>query len=227
VYKSCRCGLYEQVNVLAAHWESAHRGALTALKDAYNAEDIGKAKVTVKALEVGDDAMYPKAVAMIVDDLNSLLEFCRYLAPHWIHLRAMSPFKSAFAKVLSRTNVKGPCSRAAGLAVAYGSWAPLRLAGGPSTPRTWSTLPSFTLANCSNDAPRSTHPNQKSPQMLNARKLTIPPDGQWWCHSYLDDRRTTHFAYPAQFRPAGRTWRSVRRRPPGCMFGLSKMWSAV
>jgi hypothetical protein len=56
--------------------------ALATLKDIYNAEDIDKAQVAVKAFEIDFGAKYPKAVAKIVDDLDVLLEFYRYPAEH-------------------------------------------------------------------------------------------------------------------------------------------------
>ena len=65
-------------------------------------------------------AKYPKAVAKIVGDADVLLEFYRYPAEHWIHLRTTNPIESTFATVRVRTKVtKGPGSRAAGLAMAY------------------------------------------------------------------------------------------------------------
>ena len=49
-----------------------------------------------------------------------LLEFYRYPAEHWIHLRTTNPIETTFATVRLRTKVtKGPGSRAAGLAMAY------------------------------------------------------------------------------------------------------------
>src|ERR1700736_3116514 len=90
------------------------------MRDIYNAEDIDKAQVAVKAFGVDFGAKYPKAVAKIVDDLDVLLEFYKYPAEHWIHLRTTNPIESTFATVRLRTKVtKGPGSRAAGLAMAY------------------------------------------------------------------------------------------------------------
>ncbi|VCT91025.1 hypothetical protein MHAS_02739 [Mycolicibacterium hassiacum DSM 44199] len=115
-----RCWFHKQANVLAALPKSAHPSALAALKEIYNAEDIDKAQVAVKAFEVDFGAKYPKAVAKITDDLDTLLEFYRYPAEHWIHLRTTNPIESTFATVRLRTKVtKGPGSRAAGLAMAY------------------------------------------------------------------------------------------------------------
>ena len=115
-----RCWFHKQANVLAALPKSAHRGALAAIKDIYNAEDIDHAQVAIKAFEVDYGAKYPKAVAKIVDDTDVLLEFYRYPAEHWIHLRTTNPIESTFATVRLRTKVtKGPGSRAAGIAMAY------------------------------------------------------------------------------------------------------------
>jgi putative transposase len=86
-----RCWWHQQANVLAALPKSAHPGAFAALKEIYNAEDIDKAQVAVKAFEIDYGAKYPKAVAKITDDLDVLLEFYKYPAEHWIHLRTTNP----------------------------------------------------------------------------------------------------------------------------------------
>lgn len=52
--------------------------------------------------------------------LKVRLEFFRYPAEHWVHLRTTNPIESTFATVRLRTKVtKGPGSRAAGIAMAY------------------------------------------------------------------------------------------------------------
>ena len=57
---------------------------------------------------------------LVVDDDDVLLEFYRYPAEHWIHLRTTNPIESTFATVRLRTKVtKGPGSRAAGIAMAF------------------------------------------------------------------------------------------------------------
>jgi putative transposase len=115
-----RCWFHKQANVLAALPKSAHSGALAAMKEIYNAEDIDKAQVAIKAFEIDYGAKYPKALAKIVDDADVLLEFYKYPAEHWIHLRTTNPIESTFATVRLRTKVtKGPGSRAAGIAMAY------------------------------------------------------------------------------------------------------------
>ena len=115
-----RCWFHKQANVLAALPKSAHPGALAAMREIYNAEDIDKAQTAIKAFEIDYGAKYPKAVAKIVDDADVLLEFYKYSAEHWIHLRTTNPIESTFATVRLRTKVtKGPGSRAAGIAMAY------------------------------------------------------------------------------------------------------------
>jgi transposase-like protein len=61
-----RCWFRKQANDIAALTKSAHPAVLAAIKDIYNAEDIGKARVAVKAFEVDFGAKYPRAVAKIV-----------------------------------------------------------------------------------------------------------------------------------------------------------------
>lgn len=113
-----RCWWHNQANVLAALPKSAHPGALAALREICNAEDT--AQLAIKAFEIDYGAKYPKAVAKFADDADVLLEFYRYPAEHWVHLRTTNPIESTFATVRLRTKVtKGPGSRAAGIAMAY------------------------------------------------------------------------------------------------------------
>ncbi len=91
------------------------------MREIYNAEDIDKAQVAIKAFEVDYGAKYPpKAVAKIVDDADVLLEFYRYPAEHWIHLRTTNPIESTFATVRLRTKVTKALGHAQrGIAMAY------------------------------------------------------------------------------------------------------------
>jgi putative transposase len=115
-----RCWWHKMANVLAALPKSAHPGAKAALAAIYNAEDADHARAAVKAFELAYGAKFPKAVARITDDLDTLLAFYDYPAEHWIHLRTTNPIESTFATVRLRTKVtKGPGSRAAGVAMAF------------------------------------------------------------------------------------------------------------
>ncbi len=106
--------------MLAALPKSAHPGAVKAMQEIYNAEDLDHAGVAVQAFKIDYGAKFPKAVAKITDDLDVLLEFYNYPADHWVHLRTTNPIESTFATVRLRTKVtKGPGSRVAGLAMAF------------------------------------------------------------------------------------------------------------
>jgi len=115
-----RCWFHKSANVLAALPKSAHPGAIKAMQEIYNAEDIDHARVAVKAFKIDYGTKFPKAVEKITDDLDVLLEFYNYPAEHWVHLRTTNPIESTFATVRLRTKVtKGPGSRTAGLAMAF------------------------------------------------------------------------------------------------------------
>jgi transposase-like protein len=115
-----RCWFHKSANVLAALPKSAHPGAIRAMQEIYNAEDIDHARIAVKAFKIDYGTKFPKAVEKITDDLDVLLEFYNYPADHWVHLRTTNPIESTFATVRLRTKVtKGPGSRVAGLAMAF------------------------------------------------------------------------------------------------------------
>ncbi|MGH3505027.1 MAG: IS256 family transposase [Nocardioidaceae bacterium] len=115
-----RCWFHVQANVLAALPKSTHPAAKTALAEIYNAEDVDHAHKAAKAFAAEFGAKFPKAVAKVTDHLDVLLEFYRYPAEHWIHLRTTNPIESTFATVRLRQRVtKGPGSRAAGIAMAF------------------------------------------------------------------------------------------------------------
>ncbi len=118
--KEQRCWWHRMANVLAALPKSAHPAAKAALAEIYNAEDKQHALVAIKAFELDFGAKFPKAVAKITDEIDTLLAFYDYPAEHWIHLRTTNPIESTFATVRLRTRVtKGPGSRVAGVAMAF------------------------------------------------------------------------------------------------------------
>ncbi len=118
--KEQRCWFHKIANVLAALPKSAHPGAKKALAEIWNAEDREHARRAAAAFKLAYGAKFPKAVAKVVDDLDSLLAVYDYPAEHWIHLRTTNPIESTFATVRHRTKVtKGPGSKAAGLAMAF------------------------------------------------------------------------------------------------------------
>ena len=86
-----RCWFHKSANVLAALPKSAHPGAITAMQQIYNAENGDLARVAAKAFAIDYGTKFPRAVAKIVDELDVLLEFYRYPAEHWVHLRTTNP----------------------------------------------------------------------------------------------------------------------------------------
>jgi len=118
--KEQRCWWHRMGNVLAALPKSAQPGAKAAMAEIYNAQDRKHAEVAAKAFAIDYGAKWPKAVAKITDELDTLLAFYDYPAEHWIHLRTTNPIESTFATVRLRQRVtKGPGSRAAGVAMAF------------------------------------------------------------------------------------------------------------
>jgi putative transposase len=115
-----RCWVHKVANVLSALPQSAQPTARRMLADIRDAEDRDHAVTAITALAEAYAAKYPKAVAKIVDDTETLLAFFDFPAEHWIHLKTTNPIESTFATVRLRTKVtKGPGSRAAGLAMAF------------------------------------------------------------------------------------------------------------
>ena len=115
-----RCWVHKVANVLSALPASAQPTARRMLADIRDAEDRDHAVTAITALAEAYAAKYPKAVAKIVDDTETLLAFFDFPAEHWIHLKTTNPIESTFATVRLRTKVtKGPGSRAAGLAMAF------------------------------------------------------------------------------------------------------------
>ena len=90
---------------------------LAAIRDA---EDRDHAVRAAHAFAHEFGAKWPKAVAKIVDDLDSLLAFYDFPAEHWKHLRTSNPIESSFATVRHRTvRAKGCLSNKTALAMIF------------------------------------------------------------------------------------------------------------
>ena len=162
-----RCWVHKTANVLAAMPKSAHPGAKKHLAEIWNAEDKTHAEQAAKAFEAALGAKFPKAVAKVAGELETLLAFYDFPAEHWQHLRTTNPIESTFATVRHRTRVtRGPGSRAAGLAMAFNSSRPPRLAA-RSTPRTWSPscAPARSSSTASSSSDPRNHPTQQLPKI--------------------------------------------------------------
>ncbi len=115
-----RCWFHKSANVLAALPKSAQPGAIKAMQEIYNTADEAHARQAAKTFADLYGVKWPKAAAKITDELDVLLEFYRYPAAHWMHLRTTNPIESTFSTVRLRQRVtKGPGSRVAGIAMAF------------------------------------------------------------------------------------------------------------
>ena len=111
--------MHKTANILDALPKRLHPQAKPAIQAIYLAEHRADA-----VDRVGDFAdtfsAFPKAVAKITGELDTLLAFYHYPKEHWKHLRSTNAIESTFATVRLRTKVtKGAGSRAAALAMAY------------------------------------------------------------------------------------------------------------
>ena len=120
VTREQRCWVHKVRNVLGALPKSVHAGARKALNEIVMAEDRTHAERAIQAF-VGDYGVkWPKAVAKVTDDQETLLTFFDYPAEHWVHLRTTNPIESSFSPVRARTRVtKGPGTREMGLAMVF------------------------------------------------------------------------------------------------------------
>ncbi len=115
-----RCWVHKIANILNALPKRLHRSAKAALHEIYQAETRTDAESGIDrfAQDYGDK--YPKAVAKLTKDRDTLLAFFDFPAAHWVHLRTANPIESTFATVRLRTRVtKGAGTRRRGLVMAY------------------------------------------------------------------------------------------------------------
>jgi putative transposase len=112
--------VHKTKNVLDAMPKSVHSRAKAAIKEITEAEDKSHAQKAIREFAAEFGAKWPKAVAKITGEKETLLTFYDYPALHWRHLRTTNPIESVFAPVRARTDItKGPGSRQAGLAMIY------------------------------------------------------------------------------------------------------------
>jgi transposase-like protein len=115
-----KCWQHKVRNVLGALPKSVHAGARRALNEIILAEDLDHARTAIEAFATDYGTKWPKAVAKVSDDQDTLLTYFEYPAEHWQHLRTTNPIESAFSPVRARTRVtKGPGTREMGLAMVF------------------------------------------------------------------------------------------------------------
>ncbi len=112
--------VHKTSNVLDSMPKSVHSRAKAAIREIIEAENKKEAEKAIEAFAGEFSAKWPKAVAKVVDERETLLTFYDYPAEHWRHLRTTNPIESVFAPVRARTDItKGPGSRRAGLAMIF------------------------------------------------------------------------------------------------------------
>ncbi|MBA3388726.1 MAG: IS256 family transposase [Rubrobacter sp.] len=112
--------VHKTMNTLDSMPKSVHSRAKAAIKEITEAENKKEAEKAIEEFAGEFSAKWPKAVAKVVDERETLLAFYDYPAQHWRHLRTSNPIESVFAPVRARTEVtKGPGSRRAGLAMIF------------------------------------------------------------------------------------------------------------
>jgi len=126
-----KCWVHKVRNVLGALPASVHAAARHALNEILAAEDRAHAERAIDAFADEFGVKWPKAVAKVTDDADSLLTFYDYPAEHWLHLRTTNPIESTFSPVRARTRVtKGPGNAAAGWRWCSSCWKQPSSAGG-------------------------------------------------------------------------------------------------
>jgi transposase-like protein len=82
-----RCWVHKVRNVLNVLPKSVHAGVRRALNEIIGAEDLQHARAAIEAFASDYGVKWPKAVAKVTDDAETLLTFFDYPAEHWQHLR--------------------------------------------------------------------------------------------------------------------------------------------
>jgi putative transposase len=112
--------VHKLANVLGCLPKAVQAGARKALVEIRDAPDRDSAQRAIEVFARDYGVKWPKAVAKVVDDAEELLCFFDFPAEHWGHLKTSNPIESTFSSVRLRTRViKGPGSKAAGLAMAF------------------------------------------------------------------------------------------------------------
>jgi len=118
--RSQRDRVHKTVNVLDALPKAVYRRANKAIHEITEAENEEEAEQAIEVFADEFGTKWPKAVAKIVDERETLLTFFDFPAEHWVHLCSHKPIDSTVAPVRVHTDVtRRPGSRAAGVAMIY------------------------------------------------------------------------------------------------------------
>lgn len=115
-----RCWVHKMGNVLDKLPQRLQPRAKAHLREIMRAPTRQDALEEIDRFVAEFRAKYPKAVATLTKDQDTLLTFFDYPAAHWIHLRTTNAVESPFATVKQRMKqTRGAGSRDAGLAMAF------------------------------------------------------------------------------------------------------------
>ena len=115
-----RCWVHKTANVLDKLPKSMQGKAKQAVHDIYLAGSRQAAEQAFDRFVALYQTKFPKAVACLRKDRQSLLVFYDFPAEHWGHLRTTNPIESTFATVrLRQRRTKGCGSREASLTMAF------------------------------------------------------------------------------------------------------------
>jgi transposase-like protein len=115
-----RCWVHKIANILDKLPQRLQPRAKSQLHEIMRAPDRNIALAELARFQEEYETKYPKAVACLTKDRDTLFTFMDYPAAHWIHLRTTNAIESAFSTVKARTRTtKGAGSRDAGLAMAF------------------------------------------------------------------------------------------------------------
>jgi transposase-like protein len=99
-----RCWVHKTANILDKMPKAAQPQAKTLIHDMYRAETETQARASYQAFIARYQATYPKAVACLTKDEDTLFTFYRFPAEHWQHIRSTNVIESTFATVRLRTH---------------------------------------------------------------------------------------------------------------------------
>lgn len=115
-----RCWVHKTANVLNAMPKKVQPGAKQLIHEMYMAETKTDALAAFEDFVARYEAKYPKAVACLVKDRETLFAFYDFPAEHWAHIRTTNPIESTFATVRHRhRQTKGCGSRLASLTMVF------------------------------------------------------------------------------------------------------------
>ncbi|EGV27643.1 transposase mutator type [Thiorhodococcus drewsii AZ1] len=104
-----RCWVHKTANVLAKLPKSVQPKVKADLQEIWMAETRTSANQAFERALKRFEAKYPKAMACLAKDRETLLAFYDYPAEHWVHIRTTNPIESTFATVRLRTNRTRNC----------------------------------------------------------------------------------------------------------------------